>query len=339
MTIKHYAITALATLGSILPSMAADGTTAYNFLNVTSSTRVYGLGGVNVSLIDDDINLIDQNPALLGTEMDKQLGVSYMNYIGDSNFAGVRYGLSRGESGAWAFGARYFGYGNLKGADEMGNLTGSFSAKDMAFTATYSHDITDRLRGGIAVSALYSAYDIYSAFAMATDLGINYYAPEDGWSASAVVANLGGQLKRFNERYDRLPLDLRLGVTRQLADAPLSLSVTAWNLTRWSLPYYEVGDGTDRDELKRQDSFGSNLFRHLVLGAEWTPNQTFTLGIGYNYKNRTDMSTYTRSMLSGFSVAAGLKVGKFNIGAALSTPHTGSTVMMLNLTTRLATFE
>ena len=34
----------------------------YNFLNVTSSAKIYGLGGVNVSLVDDDISTIDQNP-------------------------------------------------------------------------------------------------------------------------------------------------------------------------------------------------------------------------------------------------------------------------------------
>lgn len=28
---------------------AQDGSTAYNFLNVTSSARIYGLGGVNIS--------------------------------------------------------------------------------------------------------------------------------------------------------------------------------------------------------------------------------------------------------------------------------------------------
>ena len=50
----------------VQPLNAQDGgSTAYNFLNVTSSAKIYGLGGVNISLVDDDINVIDQNPALL----------------------------------------------------------------------------------------------------------------------------------------------------------------------------------------------------------------------------------------------------------------------------------
>lgn len=93
---------------------AQDGSTAYNFLNVSSSAKVYGLGGVNISLVDDDITVIDQNPALLGPEMSNMVALNYMRYIGGSNFAGLRYGHSAGEHGAWAAHIQYFGYGSMK---------------------------------------------------------------------------------------------------------------------------------------------------------------------------------------------------------------------------------
>ena len=69
-----------------LPLNAEDSSPAYNFLNIPSSSHIYGLGGVNITLIDDDINLIDQNPALLGPEIDMQAGLNYMHYVGGSNF-------------------------------------------------------------------------------------------------------------------------------------------------------------------------------------------------------------------------------------------------------------
>ena len=128
---------------------AQDGSTAYNFLTVTPSSHVYALGGYNVSIIDDDINLITQNPALLGPEMNKQIGLNYMRYIGGSNFAGARFGKSAGEHGAWAAGIQYFGYGSMEGYDITGVSTGSFNASDIAVSATYSHDINDFFRGGI----------------------------------------------------------------------------------------------------------------------------------------------------------------------------------------------
>ena len=201
---------AIAILISITAT-ASESSPAYNFLNIPSSARVYGLGGINISNIDDDINSVDQNPALLGPEYDMQLGVNYMHYIGGANFAGVKFGNKASEHSAWAAGIQYFGYGKITGTDEFGNITDNFSPKDVNFSGTYSHDISDRVRGGITLKMLYSSYGEYSAFAIATDLGINYYNPDRDLSLSAVVANLGGQVKRFDQTYNRLPLEIRLG--------------------------------------------------------------------------------------------------------------------------------
>ena len=112
---------------------AQDGSTAYNFLNVSSSARIYGLGGMNISLVDDDITTTDQNPALLGQEMSGQISLNYMHYIGGSNFAGVRYAHKIASHGAMLFNVQYFGYGSMKETDVEGNITGSFSPKDLNF--------------------------------------------------------------------------------------------------------------------------------------------------------------------------------------------------------------
>ncbi len=166
---------------------AQDGSTAYNYLNVTSSARIYGLGGVNISTVEDELGTADQNPGLLGFEMDNQVMVDYMRYLGNSNFAGVKYARAVGERGAWSAGIRYFGYGEMKAADATGVITGTFSPKDLNFSGTFSYDITSRLRGGISMKLLYSSYEEYSAFAVTTDLGINYFDPDTDWSFSAVV--------------------------------------------------------------------------------------------------------------------------------------------------------
>ena len=43
----------------------------------------------------------------------------------------------------------------------------------------------------------------------------------------------------------------------------------------------------------------------------------FFVALGYNYKTRTDMSTYSRSFLSGFSLGAGINLRRFNVSLAL----------------------
>ncbi|MBR6432497.1 MAG: hypothetical protein IKS64_06555, partial [Muribaculaceae bacterium] len=121
-----------------MAAAAQDGTTAYQFLDVPVSSHVYSMGGHNISIVDDDINLVEQNPALLGKEFDHQVGLNYMRYLGGTNFMGARYGQGVGEHGAFGVGIQYYGYGKMDATDASGAITGSFNASDMAFTLTYS---------------------------------------------------------------------------------------------------------------------------------------------------------------------------------------------------------
>ena len=311
-------------------------TTAYNFLGVPASSHVYGLGGHNLTVIDDDINLVEQNPALLGPEYDHQVGLNYMRYIGETNFAGLRYGQGVSEHGAFAVGIQYFGYGNIQGADIHGTQTGTFNASDLAFSLTYSHDINDNFRGGITVKYLHSKYEDYSAGAVAADLGLNYYDPDHEFSASLVAKNLGGQVKKFNDFKDNLPWDIQVGMSKMFSHAPLRLHITAYELARWNSPYYKIEDvNNPNSDLIKKESFGSNLLRHLVFGADILPTDNLYLCVGYNYRTRTDMATYKRDFLSGLSVGGGLKVRAFGFGVAFARPHTGATTFMFNLNTSI----
>ena len=334
--LRHLILLAVWAVALFAVADNGSGTTAYNFLSVPSSSHVYGLGGHNLTIIDDDINLVEQNPALLGPEYDHQVGLNYMRYIGETNFAGLRYGQGVSEHGAVAVGIQYFGYGNIQGADVNGALTGKFSASDMAFSVTYSHDISEKFRGGITVKYLYSKYEGYTAGAVAADLGLNFYDPDHEFSASLVAKNLGGQVKKFNDFKDNLPWDIQVGFSKMLGMAPIRLHVTAYELARWSSPYYKIQDvNNPNSDLIKKESFGSNLLRHLVFGVDILPSNNIYLGLGYNYRTRSDMATYKRDFMSGLSVAGGLKVKAFGIGAAYARPHTGASTFMFNLTTSI----
>ena len=333
MIFKRYIIIFIIVLQAVSTVEAQDGTTAYEFLNVSASSHVYALGGTNITTIDDDVNLIDQNPGLLGPEYEMQAGLNYMRYLGGSNFMGARFTAPAGDHAAWAVGIQYFGYGSIDGYDEQGNSTGaSFSPSDIAFSGTYAHDISDRWRGGITLKFVHSSYEIYKALAICADLGVNYYNPDKDFSFSVVPKNLGGQVKRFNENYDRLPWDIQVGFGKSLGTTPLRLSITAYNLNKWNLPYYSVDDGNVSGNLEKHDKFMGNLFRHLIFGLEYVPSEKFYIALGYNYKTRTDMSTYARNFLSGFSAGAGLKVKAMGFGVAFAQPHVGGTTFMFNLT-------
>lgn len=334
----------MAAMLAVLPARAVaegaggDSSPAYSFLDITSSSRIFGLGGVNVSAVDPGLPAVDQNPAFLGPEFSKAFSVGYMRYLASSDFASAAFGNGIGERSAWGLALKYFGYGSMERTDVEGVSAGAFSPLDLALSATYTRDITDRLRGGATMRWVYSSYDSYTALAVGVDLGVNYYDPDRDLSLSAVVSNLGGQVKRFDQRYDRLPTDVRVGWTQSFPGLPVRFSVTAWNLTKWHLPYYDNGDGSEGGKPEVKDSFGSNLMRHLVLAADLVPDSRFHLGIGYNYKTRTDMATYSRNLLSGFSIGAGLSLGGFGVDAAFAMPHRGASTLMLNFSADIGRF-
>ncbi len=332
MKIQNAAISALAAFAFLAPdiSNAQDLASAYGFLDITSSSHVYGLGGNNICIIDDDVTLADQNPALIGPELEKQIAASYMLYLGSANFAGIRYGMGIGDHSAWALGIRYLNYGTLEGFDEFGTATGSFKPSDLVVEATYSRDITDRWRGGANIKLAYSSYEQYSAMALAADLGVNYYDDEHDLSFSAVLKNMGGQIKRFSDTYNRVPFDIQLGYMQAIANSPMYISITANNLTRWRIPYYEYNQsGEEKVELK--SGFFSNLFRHLIFGLEFQPSEKFYVALAYDYKTRTDMASFNRNFLSGFSAGLGFKVRGFSFGAAYALPCKSGSSLMVNL--------
>ena len=338
---KWVARAAAVAIGTVVAPfvMAQDGTTAYQFLDVTPSSHVYALGGHNITLIDDDINLVEQNPALLGAEFDKQAGINYMRYIGGTNFMGVRYGQGIGTRGSIAGGIQHYGYGSFIGADATGVKTGTFNASDLCFSVTYSHDVTDRLRGGATLKYIHSSYADYNSGAIAVDLGLSYFNEEKDLSLGLVVKNLGGQVKKFNETKDKVPWDIQIGITKGLGNTPFRLSLTAYNLHRWKLPYYvpEDANNTSSDLIKKEN-VGSNLLRHFVFGVDVNPSERFYISLGYNDQTRTYMSTYKRNFLSGFSVGGGLRVKALGFGAAFAQPHSGATTFMFNLTASIGEF-
>ncbi len=322
---------ALALVGG--SAYAQLGTNAYSFLEVSSATHALALGGYGIAVAGPDPMMVDQNPALLGQEVGRVVALSYMRYFGSSNFAAARYAQGVGERGAFAVGVRYLDYGSLDGYTPDGSFTGTFKPQDIAVEGTYSHDFTDRLRGGINAKVIYSNYDEYSAVALAADLGIDYYDEEKDLSLAAVIKNAGGQVKRFHEEYDHLPFDIQLGMMKGLGEGPFSLSVTAHHLTHWKLPYYNhsqnegASSGTEEAEYK----FFPTLFRHLTFGLQYAPSDKFYAALGYDYKTRGDMGTHQRNFLSGFSIGLGLNVKDFGIGVSFAQPHRSGTTLGLNL--------
>jgi len=111
------------------------GEATYQFLNLTTSPRQAALGGQLIAAYDDDVFLPLWNPAAINDEMDKQLALSYVDYLGDVSYGSAAYAYTVDRHvQTYHFGVTFVDYGKFIGADEQGNLTNEFSGNEMAFS-------------------------------------------------------------------------------------------------------------------------------------------------------------------------------------------------------------
>ena len=78
----------------------------------------------------------------------------------------------------------------------------------------------EKFAGGIAAKFITSYIGDYNSIAVGVDLGINYYDPETEWSVSMCGKESGWTAEAYDNEYEKMPIDLQLGVTKRFANAP-----------------------------------------------------------------------------------------------------------------------
>ena len=302
--------------------MAQGGETAFNILRLPHSYRAAGLGGQNISIIDDDITMSMHNPALLANVQDRTINLTYMTYMSDSKVVGAMFNRVMGERSTAAISARYIDHGDFDGYTEDNIYTGSFSAKDMEFGLLYSYLLSDSWSGGVTAKFIYSKYESMSSVALGVDLGVNYYDTENDLSLSFAVRNLGGQVKAFEEKHEKMPLDIQAGITKRLSHAPIMLSATLVNLNRWDKDDFYNADGS-------KDTFSEILFKHVIIGADFLIGKNLDLSIGYNFRTGKELST-DGSRWDGFTAGAGMHLNRLKFGVSYGKLHTSSSSLVLD---------
>lgn len=292
---------------------AQDSRTGYNFLRLPVSAHAAALGGDNISIIEDDESMIFNNPALLSSVSDKTINLNYMNYMSGANTASASFNRIIKERASVAASAQFIDYGKMKETDENNIQTGEFSAKDISIAGYFSYMLTDRLAGGITAKFITSYISDYNSIAMGVDLGLNYYDPEKEWSVSLVAKNLGGQMKAYDDQYDRMPIDIQLGASKRFAHMPFRISATLVDLNH--LDY--------------------KFINHLVAGVDIIISPTIWVGAGYNFRRANEMKiTETDGESShgaGLSFGAGINLERFKLNLAYGKYHVSSSSILINL--------
>lgn len=315
---------------------AQDGQSAFGFLRLPASPYIAALGGTNISVINQESSSSFQNPALLSRSMDKQLSLNYMNYVSDINVGSAMFSRTSSARANWAVGMLYSDYGNFKETSETNEDLGSFAVKDMALHGIYSYKLTDKWAGGITGKAIYSAYADYSSFAMGVDLGLNYYDENSNFSFSMALKNMGGQIVKYDNTYESLPWDLQIGLSKKPAYAPFRFHTTFRYLTLWDMSLHRTTETSlTTFSIGKSDGFVKTLMKHCVFGLDFLPSDNFYVAFGYNPKTADDFRVLEKKGMYGFSMGAGVKIKRMQIGASFFQQHVKASTLLIGLTRTL----
>ena len=296
-----------------LSAWGQESSSVFNFLSLPTSAHTIALGGKNISTIEDDASLIFQNPAMLACVSNNSMNLNFMTYMKGSKTGSAAFVRTQGERGTWGATAQFVGYGSMQETTESGEILGNIRAIDMALSGMYSYELSDKWVGGATGKLIYSKYAAYTSFAMAVDLGLNYYDADHDFSFSAVAANLGGQIKAFGDDHERLPFNLQLGFTKGMGHAPIRFTVAMVDLTRWSSKYYY--------HVSKKPKGGSILMNHFNIGIDIIPTSQFYIAAGFDFRRAYEMKVAGSSHAAGLSVGAGMNLKKFKFGLAYAKYH------------------
>ena len=310
---KKYVFPLLLTLVAAV-SYAQESQTAYNFLRLPVSAHAAALGGDNITIIEDDPSLMFSNPALLSSVSDKSINLNFMTYMAGATTASASFNRIIKDKASVAVTAQYMDYGKMKEVDADNVQTGEFSAKDIAVSGVFSYILGEKFVGGITAKVINSYIGDYSSWAVGVDLGLNYYDPEREWSVSLVAKNLGGQLKAYDDEYEKMPLDVQFGVSKRFSALPFRLSATLVDLNHW----------------------GYSAINHLVVGADILFSQQIYVAAGYNFRRADEMKTLKgtdeeSSHMAGLSFGAGLQLERFKLQLAYGKYHVSSNSLLVNV--------
>jgi hypothetical protein len=335
---QKYTLALLFILTLFAAKAQIGGEYTYQFLELPNSARIAALGGNQIALSDStDLNLPYHNPASLHKAMEKRILVNYVNYLSDINYGYASYAKSFGNIGNFALGMHYINYGDFQEATEEGNLTGNnFKAAEYSFHIIYSNRYK-RLNYGASLKPILSSFESYQSFGLAADLGLSIASKDNYTNVSLVARNLGSQITTYYNSgdYERIPFNLQAGITRRLKHAPINLALNMQYLNHWDLGNADPDEEEENEFYPKEEGFGKQIMRHMVLGVEILPSENFILRVGYNYQRRQELKFSERAGMVGFSAGFGLKIKRFHLDYAISQYHLAGSSNLFSLAINL----
>jgi len=323
------------------------GERVFEFVNLPTSARATALGGSQIAATTNDYGLVGGNPGMLNITMDNSFVFQHnFHFAGiDNGYAGFAKNIEGIKSMVHG-GVQYLSYGKFTAADEMGNITGEFKAKDLSIHAGISRALNARMTAGILLQYIQSSLETYTSNGLLVDGGITYQS-EDGFNHYALVLRgVGFQFSRYYEGDEKgkMPVNLQFGFSKRLKYVPFRLSILMHDINRWDLrydsPLDEESDGFGGDEPDEPSNFNQgvdNFFKHLTFGGEFLigKKEGLMLRLGYNHQRKQELSVVNLRSLAGFSAGVGVNVKSFILDYGFAVYHQAGSTKHLGLRVNL----
>ncbi|WP_228851880.1 type IX secretion system protein PorQ [Aegicerativicinus sediminis] len=291
------------------------GESTYQFLNLVSSPRQAALGGKNITNVDYDVTGALYNPATINIEMDNQLALNYVSYLGGISYGTAAYAYTWDRRlQTFHAGITYINYGSFDGYDLDGNATGTFTGNEAALSLGYAYNIpyTD-FYVGANVKLISSKLEQYSSFGGAVDLGVLYINEDLNLNAAVTLRNMGYQFTTYAGQQEPLPFEVNFGLSQRLENVPIRWHLTLENLQKWPIarpnPARAESD-LEGNQTQEKVGFFGQLIRHTIVGAEIFPEKGFNIRLGYSFRRGEELRIADQRDFSGLSFGIGLKLNK-----------------------------
>lgn len=339
--------TLLLTAGA--QAQVLGGRHVFSYLNLPQSARVTGLGGAQIAVRDDDPVFAIANPGALNPSMSGRMAFNHNFFMGGVRHGYVSYAQHLKK---WGFtmhgGLQYLNYGEIKRADEFGDVQGTVHAGENAFTLGAARPLSDKFSLGLNVRMAFSRLDIYRSSALLADAGLMYADSARRLTVGLVVKNAGTQLRTYADLKESLPFDIQLGISKRLEHLPFRFSIIAHHLHQWDIRYNDPNlqdddvllFGDEQPTENKASVFIDNFFRHLIFNGEFLlgKNEGLRLRLGYNHLLKRELTVSSYRSLAGFSGGIGVKINRFRIDFGYGAYHLAGGVAHLGIGTNLGDF-
>jgi hypothetical protein len=310
------------------PLPAQSGENVYSFLQINPSSKATAMGNIPLAPLNNDVSMISHNPSLLDSNLHKQVGVSYLHYLGGISHISAAGAWHNNRYGTFGMSIVGLAYGSFEERDEYNNHLGNFSGSDIALGLHYGNQFSPILTVGGSLKAVISQMERYNSFGMCLDLGLRFNTPDRLLNATLAVKNVGLQFTTYtNEDRKSLPFEVQLAFSKKLAQAPFGISVSLNNLQTWNL--YQPKDEIELDGTVKKEGWMSKtlneIINHISVGIAIYPSKNFYIMGGYNFRRGNELTEDVRRGVVGFSFGAGIRIKAINIGYAYAKYHLAGT--------------